>query len=164
MSLLYSVGGIGVVVLSLSAGVLRKRWSFSRVALTALFINGILTAGFALMPNYWAALAIWGILSGCGILFNINTGSLRQMIVPDHLLGRVSSVAAVLAWSGIPLGSFLGGLAIEWTGSVVLLYVVIGILVALIAATFSFSALGHADDFLDVREANAEREPDLIGV
>ncbi|HEX3722595.1 MAG TPA: MFS transporter [Nitrolancea sp.] len=164
VSLLYSVGGIGVVLLSLSAGSLRKRWSFSRVALTALFINGILTAGFALMPNYWAALTIWGLLSGCGILFNINTGSLRQMIVPDHLLGRVSSVASVLAWSGIPLGSFLGGLAIEWTGSVEIVYISIGILVALIAATFSFTALGHADQFLDVPQPAVEREAEPAAI
>ena len=164
VSLLYSAGGVGVVLLSLSAGALRKRWSFGRVALSALFLNGLLTAGFALTSNYWAALPLWGIAGGVGILFNINTGSLRQLIVPDHLLGRVASVASVLAWSGIPLGSFLGGLAIEWSGSVALVYAGIGILIALIAAAFSFSALGHADDFLDAQKAKAEQEAEAVGV
>ena len=164
VSLLYSAGGVGVVLLSLSAGALRKRWSFGRVALSALFLEGLLFAAFALTANYWAALTIWGIAGGFGVLFNINTGSLRQLIVPDHLLGRVSSVASVLAWSGIPLGAFLGGLAIEWSGSVVLVYASIGILIALIAAAFSFSALGHADDFLNAREAEAEREAEAVGV
>jgi hypothetical protein len=84
------------------------------------------------------------------------------LIVPDHLLGRVSSVAGVLAWSGIPLGSFLGGLAIEWSGSVVDVFAIIGILIAIIAAAFSFSALGHADDFLDVSAPAPEPEPEVI--
>lgn len=162
VSLLYSAGGVGVILLSLSAGALRRRWSFGRVALGALAIDGLLTAGFALTPNYWMALPLWGLAGGFGILFNINTGSLRQMIVPDHLLGRVSSVAGVLAWSGIPLGSFLGGLAIEWSGSVVAVFATIGILIAIIAAAFSFSALGHADDFIDVPEPAPEPEPEAI--
>src|SRR6185312_13191462 len=55
VSLLYSVGGIGVILLSLSAGMLRRRWSFGRVALSALFLNGLLVAGFALTPYYWIA-------------------------------------------------------------------------------------------------------------
>jgi MFS family permease len=164
VSLLYSASGVGVVLLSLSAGALRKRWSFGRVALTALLLDGLLTAAFALTANYWAALTIWGIAGGFGVLFNINTGSLRQLIVPDHLLGRVSSVASVVAWSGIPLGAFLGGLAIEWSGSVVLVYASIGILIAITAAVFSFSALGHADDFLDIPESTADRVPESIAV
>jgi MFS family permease len=162
VSLLYSAGGAGVILLSLSAGALRRRWSFGRVALGALAIDGLLTAAFALTPNYWVALPLWGLAGGFGILFNINTGSLRQLIVPDHLLGRVSSVAGVLAWSGIPLGSFLGGLAIEWSGSVVDVFAIIGILIAIIAAAFSFSALGHADDFLDVPTPAPEPEPEAI--
>ncbi len=161
VSLLFSAGGAGVVILSLSAGLLRRHWSFGKVALGALMMNGLLIAAFALAPSYWIALPLWGISSGFGILFNINTGSLRQTIVPDHLLGRVSSVAGVLAWSGIPLGSFLGGLAIQWSGSVVMVYVGIGVVIALIAAVFSFSALGNAEHYLENQGVRAEpqREP-----
>ena len=152
VSLLYSAGSIGVVVLSLMAGQLRKRWSFSKVALGALMTDGLLTIVFAFMHWYWAALTLWAVMSGLGILFNINTGSLRQAIVPNHMLGRVISVASVLAWSAIPLGSFLGGLAIEWTRNVVLVYAVIGVLTFLIPFSFSFTALGHAERYLPKKE------------
>jgi MFS family permease len=148
ISLLYSAGGAGMVLLSLLAGRLRRRWSFSGVALSALVADGLLTVAFALAPSYWVALPIWGLVAGAGILFNINTGSLRQTIVPNHLLGRVVSVAGVLAWSSIPLGSFLGSLLITWTGSVALIYGGIGLTMALIATLFSFSALAHADRYL----------------
>ena len=35
----------------------------------------------------------------------MRTGSLRQAIVPNHLLGRVMTIAGVLAWSAIPVGT-----------------------------------------------------------
>jgi MFS family permease len=145
---LYSAGSIGIVLLSLAAGTLRKRWSFSTVALGALMLEGLLIVVFALITSYWPALVLWALISGVGILFNINTGSLRQAIVPNHMLGRVISIAGVLAWSAIPLGTFLGGLVIEATGEVALVYAVIGVLVFLIPLGFSFTALGRADRYL----------------
>ncbi len=149
---LYAAGSIGVVVLSLLAGPLRKRWSFSQVALGALMLSGILTVAFALQRNYWLALPLWGLEAGLGILFNINTGSLRQAIVPNEMLGRVISIAGVLAWSAIPLGALLGAAAIERTGNVALVFAVIGGLVTLIPLVFSFTALGHADRYILKRE------------
>ncbi len=145
---LYAAGSLGVVVMGLLAGVFRKRWSFSRVALGALMLEGLLTIAFALTQTYWVGLVLWGLSSGLGILFNINTGSLRQAIVPNHLLGRVISIASVLAWSAIPLGALLGGYAIERTGNVALVYAVIGALTVLIPLGFSFTALGHAERYM----------------
>lgn len=151
---LYAAGSLGVVVMGLLAGVLRRRWTFSQVALGALMLEGLLTIAFAFIQVYWVGLALWGLCGGLGILFNINTGSLRQAIVPDHLLGRVISVASVLAWSAIPLGSLLGGYAIERTGDVALVYGVIGVLTFLIPLAFSFTALRRAERYIPgAREA-----------
>jgi MFS family permease len=157
-SLLYSAGSLGVVILALAAGPLRKRWSFSTVALGALMLEGILTFVFSLMRLYWAAAMLWTLIGGLGILFNINTSSLRQAIVPNHLLGRVVSIASVLAWSAIPLGSLLGGFAITWTQNVALVYGVIGALIFLIPFAFSFTALGHADKYIPKQNVGEMQE------
>ncbi len=156
VSLLFSAGSIGIVGLSLVAGLLRKRWTFSTVALSALMLNGLLTVLLAFTRWYWIALILWACMSGLGILFNINTSSLRQAIVPNQMLGRVVSIAGVLAWSAIPLGSLAGGFAIGWTKNVSLVYGVIGILVFLIPLTFSFTALGHAERYLPQKEEAKE--------
>jgi MFS family permease len=148
IGLVFAADSLGVVVLSLAAGPLRKRWRFSTVALGALMLSGGLTVVFATVPVYWVAVPLWGMISGLGILFNINTGSLRQAIVPNHLLGRVISVAMVLAWSANPIGAVLGGLAIEWTHDVALVYAVVGVLTVLIPFCFSFTALGHAERYI----------------
>jgi MFS family permease len=148
VALLYAAGSAGVVLLSLAAGPVRRRLSFSVAALGALMVDGLLTVVLAATRWYWAALALWMTISGLGIFFNINTSSLRQQIVPNHLLGRVISIAGVLAWSAIPVGALVGGWAIERTGSVALVYGVIGALVALLALAFSFGPVGHADHYL----------------
>lgn len=161
IGLLYTAGSVGVVALSLLAGVLRKRWSFSRVALTALICDGFFILMLALTHWYWLALVFFALSQGFGILFNINTGSLRQAIVPNHLLGRVLSIAGVLAWSAIPVGSFLGGLLIEQTNNVALVYAVMGVLMILIPICFSFTPLGHAERYIQ-QEAYAQQEAVLV--
>jgi MFS family permease len=148
IGLLFSAGSVGVVLLGLAAGVLRRRWSFSTVALGALMLEGLLIVVLSQTRSYWLALPIWTLISGLGILFNINTGSLRQAIVPNQMLGRVISIAGVLAWSAIPLGTLLGGLLIERTGDIALIYSAIGALVFLIPLGFWFTALGRADQYL----------------
>jgi MFS family permease len=149
---LFSAGSLGVVVMGLLAGWFRKRWSFSAVALGALTASALLQIVFAFNTNLWLALPLWALASGLGILFNINTGSLRQAIVPNHMLGRVISVAGVLAWSAIPLGSYLGGLAIERTGNVSLVYWVTGVIVLIIPNLFRFTALGRAEAYIPKAE------------
>ena len=146
---LYSAGALGIVVLSLAAGPVRERVSFSKAALGGLMMDGLLITVLALISSYWLAAPVWALASGFGIFFNINTSSLRQAIVPNQLLGRINSIAAVLAWSAIPLGSLLGGLAIEWTQNVALVYGAIGVLVFLVAVSFSFTALGRAEHYLE---------------
>jgi MFS family permease len=64
---LYSAGSLGVVLLALAAGPLRKRWSFSTVALGALMLEGLLYVVFARMTLFWPALVLWAIISGLGV-------------------------------------------------------------------------------------------------
>ncbi len=141
-------GSLGVVLLSLAAGPLRRRFSFSGVALGTLALSGLLGIALALAPHYWVALALWILIPGLGVLFNINVDSLRQAIVPNHLLGRVVSTARVLAWSATPFGALLGGYLVERT-SITLVYVLVGVLRFLIPAVFVFSPLGRAADYLE---------------
>jgi MFS family permease len=145
---LYAAGSLGVVALSLAAGPIRRRLPFSKAALGTQMVAGLLIVVFALNTSYPAALFLWATVVGLGVLFNINTTSLRQAIVPDTLMGRVVTVSRVLAWSAIPLGAYLGGIAVEYTGSVSVVYAAIGVLKCAIVGAFSFTALGRAERFL----------------
>jgi hypothetical protein len=62
------------------------------------------------------------IFTGIGALltsgWNVITVSLRQTIIPSHLLGRVNSVYRFFAWGMMPIGAALGGLIVAGVGSV----------------------------------------------
>lgn len=148
VSLFYAAAGIGVVLLSLAAGYVRKRWSFGTIALGALMLDGLVILALALTRVYWPALLLWLLISGLGALFNINVSSLRQAIVPDHMLGRVMTSGTVLAWCAIPVGTLIGGVVIQQVQNVALVYAVIGVLTFLISFSFLFTALGRAHHHL----------------
>ena len=158
VGILFAAGSAGVVVTGLLAGRLRKRFSFTALAMTSLMLMGGLVVVFAGMHSFWPAVPLWAGASGLGILFNINTGSLRQAIVPNHMLSRILSIAGVLAWSAIPAGALVGGWVINATGRVALVYGAIGILTICIAAFFRlFTALGDAQRYVDEHMAEEER-------
>lgn len=153
---IFSSASVGTLALSLVAGRLRRALSFSQIALGALVLNGALTMALAATRSIWLALVLYALMNGLGVLFNINTSSLRQTIVPDRLLGRVVTVAQVLAWSVIPLGSLAGGVAIQWTGDVRLVFGVVGALLVVIPLAFALTAVGHADRYLARTDEPAE--------
>lgn len=146
VGLLYAVGSAVMISPALAAGTLRKRLSFGKVALV-----GVLILLLSMTRWYPVAAALWALIWGLVVLFQINTNSLWQEIVPNRLLGRVRSIVLALSWSAIPLGTPLSA-AIERTGSVALIYGAIGALIALSALVFSFTALGHAERYLPQKE------------
>jgi len=159
VGLLFSANAAGILLLSLAAGPLRRHWPFSRVALGLLEIQGFVVIILAQFHIFWAVLPLIALWQGLGVLFTINTTSLRQTLTPNRLLGRVVATSSVLGGVMIPFGSLLGGFAIARTGDVGLVFTVIGALVFLIAIAFSFTALGHAERYLP-RDASSRSEED----
>ncbi|HMJ79205.1 MAG TPA: MFS transporter, partial [Iamia sp.] len=53
--------------------------------------------------------AVFGLAS---VIWNVITVSLRQTIIPGHLLGRVNSVYRFFGWGMMPIGTALGGLLV----------------------------------------------------
>jgi MFS family permease len=58
-------------------------------------------------------LAVSGTITGA---FNVVFGSIRQRIVPNHLLGRVMGSFRVISWGALPLGALLGGIIAQSFG------------------------------------------------
>jgi MFS family permease len=162
IGILFAAGSLGVVVLGLSAGPIRKRVKFSDAALGSMILHGGFIIGLAATRHYVVALVLWAAASGFGLFLNINTQSLRQAIVPGHLMGRVASIAGVIAWSAIPAGTLVGGIVIKALGQqrVEWVYGADGVIVVVLALIFrQFTALGHAEDYLTPDEAAAEPVP-----
>jgi MFS family permease len=65
----------------------------------------------------WPVVAVlWALGTLLGSAWNVITVSLRQQIIPSHLLGRVNSVYRFFAWGMMPVGAALGGLVVAVAG------------------------------------------------
>ena len=59
---------------------------------------------------FWALTAIGTCFA---VLWNVITVSLRQSIIPSHLLGRVNSGYRFFAWGSLPIGTLIGGALVD---------------------------------------------------
>lgn len=111
--------GYGVLLVVFAVGGLAGMATVSRVR-AALGTSGVvvmvlgvqamamLAAGLApSVPVMVVTLVLAGATSG---MWNVATISLRQRIVPDALLGRVTSAYRLVAFAAMPVGAALGGL------------------------------------------------------
>ncbi|MFI7278138.1 MFS transporter [Streptomyces sp. NPDC049879] len=112
-AVLTSVGGVGGLLGGLLASRLTRRIGEARSLFCLLAIECVAYGTAALSSNAYAVGAAMGI-SGFGVvMWNVVTVSLRQTLIPDHLLGRVNSVYRLLGWGTMPLGmAAVGGLAV----------------------------------------------------
>lgn len=69
------------------------------------------------VSSFWPLTGVvFGLGAVLGSTWNVITVSLRQTIIPPHLLGRVNSVYRFFAWGTIPIGAMLGGLVVAVSG------------------------------------------------
>lgn len=158
VALLFAVAGLGAVSFSLAAARVGRVLGVSRTILAALFGGSLCIGAVGVLPWYAAVVVVWGIGAGLGALFSVNVNSLRQRLAPPEMLGRVMTVAAVLAWSARPLGSLAGGYAIEASGNIGAVFLVLGILQLLITVAALASPLRVADQLVAASQPPT-REP-----
>ena len=113
--ILLAMASAGGIAGGLSAGRLARRISPGRLILST---NLVAAASYAAM-GATTTIPLLGILlafvSFDIVVQNIVIVSLRQSIIPDRLLGRVTSAYRMVAMVGMPMGAILGGyLARGW--------------------------------------------------
>jgi MFS family permease len=140
-SQMMAFSGMGAV-----AGALVVAWlgRFRHMGLALLLVQmafGGLIAAFALSRTLWLSNVLL-FLGGAALLTVFSmTASLVQLIVPDHLRGRVVSIYMVAFRGGMPLGSLASGF-IATLASVPVVLAVNGALVSLVAVYFLFKSHG----------------------
>ena len=111
-------------------------------------------------------------------LFNIYSNTLRQEVLPNEMLGRARSVAAVVSFSVMPPAALLGGAIINVTGNIVLVYAGSGVALLLVATLFAVPIIAdakrlklgeyarqasHSPDISEPSHAKADLEADAAG-
>ncbi|HEV3289302.1 MAG TPA: MFS transporter [Streptosporangiaceae bacterium] len=114
--LLLAASAVGSVVGGLANPVLTRRLGLlpslilPAVAIAAAFV------GLGLAPDPAVAAALLAVQGFSVTMWNVVTVSLRQRIVPRHLLGRVNSVYRMLGWGLMPVGALTGGFVAHAAG------------------------------------------------
>ena len=129
VGLLLAVSAFGAFLGSLAAGPIERRLGRTNVLTVSIVSFGLALLVPGLTTNV-AIVAASGSLAGSAALWNVITVSLRQRIIPDHLLGRVNSAYRLLGWGSMPLGAAAGG-ALAEVLSVRAVFLVAGALVLL---------------------------------
>jgi hypothetical protein len=84
------------------------------VGIRAGFAGSVLAyLALALGHHVGVAVAALGLLGAASMVINVAARTLRQRLVPDVLLGRVSASMAALALVATPAGAVLGGVVAE---------------------------------------------------
>lgn len=121
------VGATGFGLLSAAIGVgsllssLWLAWSNQkptiRTVLIGALVFGVLNASFALSHFYLLSLILIASVGFAEVAFAVPTITMIQTVAPDHLRGRVMSVAVLLFDGSIPLGYLLAGWLIGLHGA-----------------------------------------------
>jgi MFS family permease len=93
---------------------------FRRMALTLLIVEvvfGLLVIAFSLSRTLWLSELLLFAAGTTVMMVTALTTSLVQLIVPDHLRGRVVSIYMVAFRGGMPLGSLASGYAASLAGA-----------------------------------------------
>jgi MFS family permease len=91
---------------------LSRRVGSARLIWVSLAVTTPLTLAVPLARPGWS---VWLVVAGAAagelgqIVYAIANVSLRQRLVPDHLLGRVNATLRVLIMGLLPLGAVFGG-------------------------------------------------------
>jgi MFS family permease len=120
-------------------------------------IEGLAILGLASAPNaYVAGLALAVCGAGMGATMVLGP-SLRQAIVPAHLMGGVASTSRMLAMCAAPFGAILGGGLASTYDLRTPLYAAAGLLLTMTAVTATMTSNRHVESAL--RRARPGADP-----
>jgi MFS family permease len=114
--LLLAASAVGSVVGGLVNPVLTRRLGLLPSLIVPALIDAAAFVGIGLAPGPVVVAALLATQGFSVTMWNVVTVSLRQRIVPGHLLGRVNSVYRMLGWGLMPVGALAGGFVAHAAG------------------------------------------------
>jgi MFS family permease len=121
------IGGIVGGVVAASLGNLDRRGLLQMVSLG---MTGLSLIGFALSPNLWVALVMFGMSGFWEMIFLTNNQTLLQLSIPDEVRGRVMGIVTLN--SGLsPIGGVVAGIGADFFGPASMTLAFCGVAVAI---------------------------------
>jgi predicted MFS family arabinose efflux permease len=126
--------GVGGVLGSLSGAWIQRRVRPATIVLVAAWTWAVTTPLVVVLPLY-ALLPFLAAAAFVGAAWNVAMNTVYYRLVPDRLIGRVSSVGSLAAFGALPLGSLTGGVLLQLGGPVLCCAVLAAAMLLLAVAT-----------------------------
>jgi len=122
LGVLISAGGIGALAGAALAGPITRRFGLGRTITWTRVIGsliGLLTPLAGGSPLLAAAMLLANQIFGdaLGMIYEIDEMTLRQTLIPNHLLGRANASAGFLAQGVAPIGALVAGVIAAGTSA-----------------------------------------------
>lgn len=108
--LLIAAEAVGGIIGTVLAPLLSRRFGQGAVILAAAPVQGVGFSIAGLLSNAWWAGVVLAFAQAAALVCVVVLVTLRQVIVPDHFLGRATAAMRVIAIGCMPLGAAVGGL------------------------------------------------------
>ncbi|MBX5440026.1 MAG: MFS transporter [Solirubrobacteraceae bacterium] len=109
--LLYASVSAGAVLAAVTTGWLeRARW-LGRITIVSVVVWGAAIALVGIAPSLWWAAALLALAGAADSVSAVCRSVINQVVTPEHLRGRMSSVFMLVVTSGPRLGDLRSGLA-----------------------------------------------------
>jgi MFS family permease len=137
-----SAAGPGSIIGALISVRLVKRFGVAPTMLVGIIMSSLSSFVFPLLNG--SALIVMGVMMSAEFIFGVgstlwgvNVMSMRQMVTPSELLGRVTASMRTLIIGALPIGAIVGGWLGEWVGLRAALGVGAGIAVVMCVVALS---------------------------
>jgi MFS family permease len=114
---LFRLGEVSAVRLVVPSEQYPTALAQNNIVLTAIWIWAALTSFVGVAANPALLFALLAALAFLGASWNIAGQTIYYRLIPDRLIGRVSSVGSLTAFGALPLGQLAGGLLVQAYGA-----------------------------------------------
>jgi hypothetical protein len=107
---------VGAVIAGVVLAMRRQIHRQGQVLLASVAVYGLATVGFGLATTFWLSYAFFALTGAGDTVSTVIRGTIRQLMTPDHLRGRMTSVNMVFFMGGPQLGELEAGIVAALLG------------------------------------------------
>lgn len=109
VGLLYAAPGVGALIAALTSGWVGQVSRRGRVVVISVIVWGVAITIFGLISDLPVALVLLALAGGADVVSAVFRNTILQLVVPDSLRGRLSSVHVAVVGGGPRLGDLEAG-------------------------------------------------------
>lgn len=133
LGLLYAAAAVGSIATAAGMSVTAQVRRAGRWVLIGVGVYAASTAVFGISQVFWFSLLLLAAEGAGNMISTVLRGTMTQLVTPDELRGRVTSVNSIFTNSGPQLGQFRAGAVAEVIGTELSVVTGAGLLLAIVA-------------------------------